>query len=124
LGGHVKVAGIAMAWVTHARAGKLRPLVFLTERRIKAFPDVPTLKELGFNYYLEGASLNGIGGPQGIPEDVLRKLENAIRHAADTPKFKEAGNSFCELYYMDAKEFSKSVQQGFDGGEMIRKISK
>jgi len=125
LGGHVPVAGIAMAWVPHARAGRLRPLVLLTERRIKEFPELPILNEFGFNYYLGGASLNGIGAPKGIPEEVLQKIEDSIRRAADTPKFKEAAKTVShELFYQNGKEFTKSVEDGFNSiGDMIKKIA-
>jgi len=126
LGGHVPVAGIAMAWVPQAHAGKLRPLILLTERRVKEFPQLPTLNEVGFNYYLGGASLNGIGVPKGVPEEILQKLENAIRYAADTPKFKDAAKTVShELFYQDRKQFTKSVEEGFNSiGDMIKKITK
>ena len=53
------------ATLPHVRAGKLRPLATFGATRSKALPDVPTLKELGFDveYYL----WVGIFAPRGTP---------------------------------------------------------
>jgi tripartite-type tricarboxylate transporter receptor subunit TctC len=125
LGGHVMVAvGIGAAWVPHAKAGRLRPLTLFTERRFSDFPDVPTLNEFGFNYYLGVASLNGIGAPKGLPDEILRKLEDAIRQAADSPQFKEGAKTVShDLYFQNSKDFTRSVEKGFHSiGDMIKRV--
>src|SRR5258708_12125085 len=48
-GGHV---GGAMSYLPFAiqQKGKMRPLVVATDKRHPAYPDVPTFRELGFNW--------------------------------------------------------------------------
>src|SRR5690606_25709208 len=50
LGGHVDLASTAIAPAqAHIQAGTLTPLAVFGEERLKAYPDVPTLKELGYD---------------------------------------------------------------------------
>jgi tripartite-type tricarboxylate transporter receptor subunit TctC len=124
LGGHVMVSVLAAAWVPHAKAGRLRPLALLTERRFSDFPDVPTLNEFGFDYYLGAASLNGIGAPKGLPDDILKKLEDAMRQAADSPQFKAAAKIVShDINFQNSKDFTRSVEKGFHSiGDMIKRV--
>ena len=66
------------ASLTHIKAGKLRPLACFGAKRSKALPDVPTLKELGYDveYYL----WVGLFAPKGTPEKVTTVLRAAIEH--------------------------------------------
>ena len=124
LGGHVMVSTIGAAWVPHAKEGRLRPLAFLTEKRFSEFPDVPILSEFGFNYYMGAASLNGLGAPKGLPDEILKKLEDAIRVAAESPKFKEAAKVVShDIFFQNSKEFTQSLEKGFSSiGDMIKRV--
>ncbi len=65
----------------HIKAGKLRPLALFGAHALEALPDVPTLKELGYDveYYL----WVGIFAPKGTPAPVsLLTLRGAIEKAA------------------------------------------
>ena len=55
--------------------------------RTKIYPEVPTLKELGFPYL---RSIATIAGPAGIPEDRRAKLEAAFRSALKSDVFVKA----------------------------------
>jgi tripartite-type tricarboxylate transporter receptor subunit TctC len=71
------------------KAGKLRPLAVLAEKRLAAYPDVPTLAEAGFP---------GVGtlhwqsmlAPAKTPKPVLETLQKAIAEAAKSPQLQEA----------------------------------
>jgi len=58
LGGHIDVAGLFSVYKPHVSAGKLRALVSLMDTRVKAFPDVPTYKDLGFKFDTKGSVLS------------------------------------------------------------------
>jgi tripartite-type tricarboxylate transporter receptor subunit TctC len=66
------------------RAGHLRPLAVVTEKRLPEYPDVPTLAELGYP---------GIGTlqwlalfvPSGVPQEVIATLYQAAVEAATSP---------------------------------------
>ena len=50
---------------SHIKAGALRPLAVFGDTRLKAYPDVPTLKELGYN--VGSPTLYGVSAPKGTP---------------------------------------------------------
>jgi tripartite-type tricarboxylate transporter receptor subunit TctC len=94
------------ATLQHIKAGKLRALASFAGTRSKALPDVPTLKELGFNveYYL----WVGIFAPKGTPANVVSTLNGAINKAANSDSFKTAiTNAGLESAYLDAAGFAK-----------------
>jgi tripartite-type tricarboxylate transporter receptor subunit TctC len=94
------------ASLPHIKSGKLRPLVLFGASRSKALPDVPTLKELGYNveYYL----WVGIFAPKGTPAPVTTKLRASIKDAAHSPAFMTAiHNLGQELAYLDGPDFQK-----------------
>lgn len=94
------------ASLAHVKAGKLRPLAIFSAARSKQLPDVPTLKELGYDveYYL----WVGIFAPKGTPEAVTTVIRNAIRSAVQTEPFKTAlANAGQELDYLDGPDFQK-----------------
>ena len=75
MGGHVPVSIATVAFAPYVKSGQARLLAVVAENRMNAFPDVPTLKEVGV--HIEGIWDNiGVCGPKGLPPDVLKKLEN------------------------------------------------
>jgi len=94
------------ATLPHVRAGKLRPLAIFSATRSKQLPDVPTLKELGYDveYYL----WVGIFAPKGTPPAIVTTLRAAIGKAVVSDQFRTAvGNAGLELDYLDGPEFQK-----------------
>jgi len=82
LGGHVELSSAAVASVlAHVRSGSLRPLVVFGNSRLKAFPDVPTLKELG--YKIESPALYGILAPKDTPKEVVDAIFLAAKKATE-----------------------------------------
>jgi tripartite-type tricarboxylate transporter receptor subunit TctC len=94
------------ASLTHIKAGKLRPLASFGASRSKALPDVPTLKEFGYDveYYL----WVGIFAPKGTPGSTTKILRAAIDQAAHSAAFITAiTNLGQELGYLDGPDFQK-----------------
>src|SRR6516162_4246883 len=94
------------ATLPHIKAGKLRPLAVFSATRSKSLPDVPTLKELGFDveYYL----WVGIFAPKGTPGEIVATLRAAIGKAVQSDQFKTAlANAGQELGYLDGPDFQK-----------------
>src|SRR5262249_7170274 len=92
------------ATLPHIKAGTLRPLAVFSTTRSKSLPDVPTLKELGFDveYYL----WVGIFAPKGTPPEIVTTLRGAIGKAAQSDQFKTAlANAGQELAYLDGPDF-------------------
>jgi tripartite-type tricarboxylate transporter receptor subunit TctC len=87
-------------------AGKARPLAMFGTERSRALPDVPTMKELGYDieYYL----WVGMFAPKGTPDSVVTYMREASNKAAHDPKFIAAiHNLGQELGYQDQPEFGK-----------------
>ena len=65
------------ATLAHIKAGKLRPLALFGATRSKALPDVPTLKELGYDveYYL----WVGMFAPKATPAPIVTTLAGRDR---------------------------------------------
>ena len=88
------------------KAGKARPLAMFGAQRSKAYPDVPTMKELGYDieYYL----WVGMFAPAGTPDNVVSFMRDAAKKAAHDAKFGTAiKNLGQELGYLDQPEFAK-----------------
>src|SRR3990170_2524009 len=70
------------------KAGKLRPLACFGAQRAPALPEVPTMRELGYDveFYL----WVGLFAPKGTPATVISTLREASRQAAADAKFVKA----------------------------------
>ena len=94
------------ATLPHIKSGKLRPLAVFSATRSKLLPDVPTLKELGYDveYYL----WVGIFAPKGTPQAIVTTLRAAIDKAVYSEQFKTTlTNIGQELAYLDGPDFQK-----------------
>ena len=107
LGNNAQVTTLPVgATLPHVKAGKLRPLANFGATRSKVLPDVPTLKELGFDveYYL----WVGIFAPRGTPPEVVTTLRAAIGKAMQSAEFTAAlANAGQELAYLDGPDFQR-----------------
>ena len=71
----------------HHKAGRVRILAVTGEQRSKALPDVPTLKEAGFN--LAADAFFGLYGPAGMAADVVARIDKAVADALRAPEIQE-----------------------------------
>jgi tripartite-type tricarboxylate transporter receptor subunit TctC len=89
LGGHIGILFDNLpASLPHIKAGKIKALAVTGSTRSSVLPDVPTLKELGY----EGAVVDpwfAVYGPAGMPADVTETLSEAFRWALALPDVKE-----------------------------------
>jgi len=93
----------------HVKSGRLRVLAHWGNGKLQSMPDIPSLKESGYN--AEYAQWSGLFVPAGTPEPIVQRLRAAARAAANDPKVKEtilgAGSP---ILYQDTPEFEKYVQ--------------
>jgi len=102
------------------KAGKLRALACFSPQRAASLPDVPTLKELGYN--VEFSLWVGVFAPKGTPAPIVKTIGEAVKKAATSDQFKtsilnigdevayldQAG--FAEFWDVDAKRVEAAVQ--------------
>jgi tripartite-type tricarboxylate transporter receptor subunit TctC len=107
LGNNAQVTAQSVsATLQHVKAGKLRPIASFGGTRSPVLPDVPTLKELGFDveYYL----WVGIFAPKGTPPAIVATLRDAIGKAAQSESFKTAlANAGQQPAYLNGPDFQK-----------------
>jgi tripartite-type tricarboxylate transporter receptor subunit TctC len=77
----------------------------MSDKRDPELPNVPTLKELGYD--VDYAVNRGIMVPKGTPAPVIGKLASACRAAAKEPAFADAmKKQGTDVRYMDRKEYA------------------
>ncbi|WP_108645309.1 Bug family tripartite tricarboxylate transporter substrate binding protein [Polynucleobacter rarus] len=84
IGGQIDMAFSGPGTVAgHIKSGKLVPIAITGNERNPFFPELPTLKELG--YKRMGFTLwNGLLAPSGTPQSIIQTLSNATQKAAQT----------------------------------------
>jgi tripartite-type tricarboxylate transporter receptor subunit TctC len=74
----------------HIRAGKLRAIAVGTQQRISAFPDIPTVAEMGFKDF-ETSQWYGVLAPAGTPPDLVKRIQEeclkALKSSAVSERF-------------------------------------
>ncbi|MES2632952.1 MAG: tripartite tricarboxylate transporter substrate binding protein [Pseudomonadota bacterium] len=125
LGGQIEAVSSGPATVLqHVKAGKLRVLGHWGAARLDALPDVPTLKEAGYN--AEYAQWSGLFIPAATPEPIAQRLRAAARAAANDAKVKEVIlNAGSPVLYQDTPDFEKYVQADVRRmADVVRKMGK
>lgn len=86
LGGHL-TALMTYTTMGITNSKDMRILAVASEKRVPALPDVPTFKELGYDY-VEGA-YRGIAAPPGLSEDKVKVLVEANAKVNKNPEYKK-----------------------------------
>ena len=123
LGGHVEVTTENMSeMMPLMEAKKMRLLAVTGERRFKTAPDVPTLRELGYN--IMQATGRGWGMPPDVPKDAAAIMEAALKRVHDSPGYKEyAERNMFEDAYLGSADFAKQlVKQRAEQIEFLKAI--
>jgi tripartite-type tricarboxylate transporter receptor subunit TctC len=121
LGGHVHAASQDTTWVPHVLGGQLRLLTVFGAGRIKKFPDVPTLKELG---YTPWDSPLGVIGPAGMDKNVVKILHDAFKEAMNAPVFLKTVDTLdMPLLYMNSEDYDRYIRESYPKyGEAVRMV--
>jgi tripartite-type tricarboxylate transporter receptor subunit TctC len=110
LGGHVDLQAESTVWAPLVNSGDLRLLNVWTEKRNKRWPDVPTLRELGYPFVFD--SPFGIAGPKGMDPAVVEKLHQAFKKALADPAVKDLMEKYDFVErYMGPVDYTKFVHE-------------
>ncbi len=113
LGGHVKF-GIVPKYADNVKAGNFRVLAVLDGTNDPDFPNVPTLRQLGYDW--EFASVVGLVAPKGTPDAIVKKLEKAFIDAANTDEFKQfMAKAGLPIRIMNSSEFATVLEKNYNG---------
>jgi tripartite-type tricarboxylate transporter receptor subunit TctC len=125
LGGQIQAVSSGPATVLQqVKSGKLRVLAHWGNGRLETMPEVPSLKQAGYD--AEYAQWSGLFIPAGTPEPVAQRLRSAARMAANDPKVKDVIlNAGSPVLYLDAPEFEQYVQADARRmADVVKKIGK
>jgi tripartite-type tricarboxylate transporter receptor subunit TctC len=123
LGGQVEVTAQAPGVASpHVKSGKVRMLGSWGAQRLKAFPDVPTMREAG--YEAEFYIWSGVFAPAGLPADVLGRLRGAVRDAVGDETFRKAMATMeTPILHLQGAEFDAFLaRDGKRLAEVIRRM--
>jgi tripartite-type tricarboxylate transporter receptor subunit TctC len=110
LGGHVDAWSAGSQWREYARSGQVRPLVSYARQRVPGYPDLPTLKELGYDFVHELVAI--VVGPAGLPPDVVKKLETAFKGATETAEYKTVlANAGRGAFYLTGVQVDQHLKE-------------
>lgn len=111
LGGHVDSSANNLSIVyPQVKAGKLRALAIMTDKRSPYLPDVPTFKELGYD--ITSGSARGFSMPKGTPKPVVDAFANALKQVMDSPEFKaSAEKTAFPTDYKNPQEYAAFIQK-------------
>jgi tripartite-type tricarboxylate transporter receptor subunit TctC len=76
----------------HIRGGRLRPLAVAAQKRVPAFPDLPTAIEAGVPNYVV-STWYGVWAVKGTPADVQAKVLQELTKAVQAPEIKQVWDS-------------------------------
>ncbi len=122
VGKHLPFAPITLGSV----AGNQAKIIGLfAEERNPAIPDVPTVKEQGFD--VSPSSFGGLFAPATLPKDVKDKLQAACKRAAGSPRYLELAKKLRlgQNLYLPADQFEARVKQDIkDKAEILSTLKK
>jgi tripartite-type tricarboxylate transporter receptor subunit TctC len=121
LGGHVD-ASSGSSGLQLVDAGKFRLLATYTEHRSERYPQVPTLKELGYN--VVSYSPLGIIGPKGIPKEITAKLHDVFKKAMEDTEFQAIMKKFdMSLLYLNPEDYENFFRKDSEQiGKLVQKL--
>ena len=113
---------LATALPSWIRAGKIRLLTMLPDRRGPYFPDIPTLKELGYDIsYVTIRHV--VEAPPNTPPHIVRVLEEAFSKAVKEPAYIQwAKKNYVIIDPLSAQEFCKEVAESYPRIEKFKEM--
>jgi putative tricarboxylic transport membrane protein len=103
LGGHVQMMVIEPQEAgEHIKAGNLRVIGALTEKRLPSFPEVPTIKEQGIDVPIIPQA-RGVVAPPAVSRDVVQYWEGVFERLTKTASWKK---------YLEQNQFEDGYLKG------------
>lgn len=119
--GHCVVPAVCAPQVD---ARKIRLLAVTSEKRLPAYPDVPTLKELGYD--VTHSIWHALMVPAGTPPEVVAKLRQGLKGMVEDEAFKSLMAKLGERpQYMSGEAFEKFWDEDYQKvGALLRQLIK
>jgi tripartite-type tricarboxylate transporter receptor subunit TctC len=111
-GGHLMLGGgHPSEIIPHIKAGRFKALAVALPQRDPTLPDVPTLRELGYDVATWG-SIKGVAAPAGTPKEVVQYIDGTIKKICNDPEFLKLMTSINQpVMYLGSDDFGKFMMQ-------------
>ncbi|MDQ2694377.1 MAG: tripartite tricarboxylate transporter substrate binding protein [Pseudomonadota bacterium] len=83
--GNQTQAGFVYVTSGLGKGDELRILAVAAEKRLPAFPDVPTFRELGYD--LVSGAYRGVAVPNSTPEELRQRISDIVQQINENPEF-------------------------------------
>jgi tripartite-type tricarboxylate transporter receptor subunit TctC len=122
LGGHIDVISDSSGWAPLVDAGKFRLLATWGSQRLSRYPQVPSVKETGYNVVSSG--IVAVMGPKGIPKPIVQRVHEAFHKAMDDPEFQAVMAKFdMGNLYLNTENYEEFVRQDFEKiGKLVKTL--
>jgi tripartite-type tricarboxylate transporter receptor subunit TctC len=116
LGGQID---FAVAPLTAASGSGLQMVALFAERRNPSIPDVPTVKEQGFD--VAPLSIGGMLAPAGLPAEIKTKLDNACKTAVQSDAFQRLAKRTLQPadFFQDSKGFAVNLEKDLESKRLL-----
>jgi tripartite-type tricarboxylate transporter receptor subunit TctC len=113
LGGHIDAVSVSPAEVAaQVNAGKLKILAIMSDKRIKGYESIPTLKERKID--LSIGTWRGLTLPKDTPNEIVDALRDATKKIIVEPSYVQgADRSGLGLAYLDGPDFKIFVDSNY-----------
>jgi len=122
LSGQVDMICDSSTWAPNVEAGQMRALAVWSAERAPRFPNIPTLKELGYDMVV--ASPYGVSGPKGMDPGIVRVLHDAMKDALFSPENTRIRSQFdMPLVYQDTEAYRRFIVERVEYEKtMVRRL--
>ncbi len=121
LGGHILFAAGDFNF-SLVDSGNARLLLLFREERAAEYPRTPVLKDVGYDFPVP--TFICVAGPKGLPDEIVKKLEDAFTKAMKEPAFiKGMKDLRLPIVYRSSRDLNAYVAQNYETyGRMLKDI--
>lgn len=120
MGGHVEATSQTPEWKEQVDSGKMRLLICWNDKRMPFYPNVPTIKEKGYDFSVQAAII--IYAPANTPKEIIATLGKAFHQASETDEVKQILKRLSYPHDIkDSEELTKLIKKDYEVNKKILK---
>ncbi len=122
MGGHVEANSQTPEWKEQVDAGNMRLLICWNDKRMPFYPNVPTLKEKGYDFAVQ--ALIVVYAPANTPKEVVVTIAKAFRQASEAEEVKEILKRLSYPYDIkESEELSQIIKKDYEvNGKLFKEL--
>jgi tripartite-type tricarboxylate transporter receptor subunit TctC len=107
-------------WKEQVDAGKMRLLICWNDKRMPFYPNVPTIKEKGYDFAVQALII--IYAPANTPKEIIATLNKAFHQASEAEEVKQILKRLSYPHDIkDGEELVKIIKHDYEVNKKILK---